>query len=39
MNIGGIHFCQDELFALASALPFVGVLVARVRNAWRRLVG
>ncbi len=39
MNIGGIHFCQDELLALVSVLPFVGVLVARVRNVWRRAVG
>lgn len=38
MNIGGIHFCQDELFAILSALPVVGVVVARARAAWKRAV-
>jgi hypothetical protein len=30
-----VHFCQQELAAMMAALPFAGVIVARVRTWWR----
>jgi hypothetical protein len=31
-----IHFCADELIALASTVPFAGVLLLKARLWWRK---
>lgn len=38
MQIGPIHFCQDEMAQIALALPFIPLIIARVKSWWRRLV-
>lgn len=37
MNIFGIHVCQQELQAIAMALPFVGLACYCAKCVWTRL--
>ena len=36
MNIFGIHFCQDELFAILAMIPLIGLSVPWLKSKFHR---